>query len=92
MIDFLGKKIKIIKKTIQDHIEKYSDLRDQKKLLETIPGVGEATISQILSFVDYQRFENAKQVAAFVGLNLNSANRDLQCGDGLEYRKWAMGT
>lgn len=44
-------------------------MRDQKKLLETIPGVGEATISQILSFVDYQRFENAKQVAAFVGLN-----------------------
>jgi transposase len=38
--------------------------------LESIPGVGEATIAQILSFMGVpKRFKNARQLAAFVGLN-----------------------
>ena len=42
----------------------------QKDLLKTIPGVGEATIAQILSMqCTPERFSSAKQLAAFAGLN-----------------------
>lgn len=66
----LSKKIKDTRKRIKDHIEKYPDLKNKKALLETIPGVGEITIAQILSFMGTpDRFENAKQLVAFIGLN-----------------------
>ena len=68
--DLLAKKINDIRKKIIVYIEKHPDLRGKKKLLETIPGIGEATIAQILSFMDTpERFKNAKQLVAFVGLN-----------------------
>lgn len=66
----LIEEIEEIKKKIHDHIDQYPDLRTKSKLLETIPGVGEATISQVLAFIDnVEDFQNAKQLAAFVGLN-----------------------
>jgi transposase len=59
-----------VKAKIKEHIEQHPDLRDKKQLLETIPGIGEATISQVLAFMsNIQDFKNAKQLAAFVGLN-----------------------
>jgi transposase len=66
----LSKKIEKVKKKIRDHIDQSPDLSAQKDLLESIPGVGEATIAHLLSFLGTpQRFKNAKQLAAFVGLN-----------------------
>lgn len=66
----LAAEIKKVSKKIQDHIEQYPDLREKSKLLNTIPGIGEATISQILAFIgNVEDFKNAKQLAAFVGLN-----------------------
>ena len=66
----LEKEIAWVKKKIQSHIEQYPDLRGKKELLETIPGVGEATIAQVLAFIgNVGDFKHAKQVAAFVGLN-----------------------
>jgi len=68
--EILDKKILEVKQKIRDHIDKHPDLQNQKGLLESIPGVGEATIAQILSFMGGpKRFENARQLAAFVGLN-----------------------
>ena len=68
--EFLSKKIKDVRKTIRDHIEKHPDLRAKKELLKTIPGVGETTIAQILSFMATpERFNSPKQLVAFVGLN-----------------------
>lgn len=70
MCEIFGKKIAEIKQKIRDHIDQYPDLHNQKELLESIPGVGEATIAQILSFMGMpKRFENAKQLTAFIGLN-----------------------
>ena len=38
--------------------------------MNSIPGIGKATIAQVLAFIeDISRFKNAKQIAAFVGLN-----------------------
>lgn len=66
----LATEIEKVKKKIHDHIEQHPDLQTKSKLLETIPGVGEATISQILAFMgNVEDFNNAKQFAAFVGLN-----------------------
>lgn len=65
----LDEQIKMVKKMIQDHIDRHPDLRDKKVLLDSIPGIGEATIGQILAFMQVEDFENARQLAAFVGLN-----------------------
>ena len=66
----LAEEIKEIKEKIKHHIDQHPDLRDKKVLLETIPGVGESTIAQVLAFMGNPKdFENAKQFSAFVGLN-----------------------
>ncbi len=60
----------MVRNKIRDHIDNHPDLRDRSKLLETTPGVGEATIAQVLAFIgNVEDFKNAKQLAAFVGLN-----------------------
>lgn len=69
-VKHLTKEITRVKKKINAHIDGHPDLSDKKKLLETIPGVGEATITQVLAFMsNIEDFKNAKQLAAFVGLN-----------------------
>ena len=68
--EILAKKIDEVKKKIADLIEKDPELRNKQQLLETIPGIGKATIAQILAFMgNVEDFKNAKQLAAFVGLN-----------------------
>ena len=70
VIECLKKEIEQVKKKIQKHIEQRPDLRDKQKLLKTIPGIGEATIAQVLAFIgNIEDFKNARQLAAFVGLN-----------------------
>lgn len=62
--------IKTVEALIHDHIDRHPDLRDQSELLNSIPGIGKATISRLLAFIgDVHRFEHAKALAAFVGLN-----------------------
>jgi transposase len=62
--------IKAVETMIHDHIDRHPDLKDQSELLESIPGIGKATIFRLLAFIgDVQRFDHAKALAAFVGLN-----------------------
>src|SRR3972149_1070691 len=42
-IDYLTKQIDSIKEQINKHIDRHPQLRDKQKLLQSIPGVGEAT-------------------------------------------------
>lgn len=66
----LQKEIYQVKQRIKAHIDQHSDLRNKQQLLETIPGIGEATIAQVLAFMgNVEDFDNAKKMAAFVGLN-----------------------
>lgn len=65
----LEEQIKLIRRAIRDHIDQHPDLRGKRELLDSIPGIGEATITQILAYLAHVRFTNAKQVAAFLGLN-----------------------
>ena len=70
LLGILETQIKTLKKRIRDHIDQHPDLRHNRDLLDTIPGIGEATISQILAFIgEVSRFKTAKQLAAFIGLN-----------------------
>ncbi|HSX19991.1 MAG TPA: IS110 family transposase [Gammaproteobacteria bacterium] len=69
-IDFIESQIKDIKSRIKNHIDIDPDLKAKSKLLQTIPGVGDATIAQVLAFIsEAGKFKSAKQVAAFIGLN-----------------------
>lgn len=62
--------IKTVETLIHDHIDRHPDLKEQSELLDSIPGIGKATISRLLAFVgDVNRFGHAKALAAYVGLN-----------------------
>lgn len=70
IMDRVMEETKAIKNRIKAHIKENLALRDKSNLLESIPGVGEATIAQILAFVEnVKNFKNAKQLASFFGLN-----------------------
>lgn len=69
MIAQLEHQIKAMKQAIKEHIDSHPDLRGKRDLLKSIPGIGEITITQILTFLTDSRFHRAKQVAAFLGLN-----------------------
>lgn len=68
-IAWLDKAIAETKRRIRIHIDDHPDLKHKKELLESIPGIGEATINVVLSeFADITRFDNAKKLASFIGL------------------------
>lgn len=82
-IAYLQGEIKNVKALIEQHIDNHPDLKQRKSLLQTIPGIGQVTISVILSeFADIQQFRNAKALAAFVGV----APRTQQSGTSLRSR------
>jgi transposase len=69
-INYLDQSIINIEKMIKEHINAHADLKEKKELVSTIPGIGNTTASMILAFLGTpEKFENAKQMAAFVGLN-----------------------
>lgn len=69
-IEWLDAEIKRLSKKIRDHIHHDPDLRDKQALLDSIPGVGERTIASFLAFyANLNRFSNARQAAAFAGLD-----------------------
>jgi len=76
-IAYLDESIRAIKKQIQDHIDNHPDLKAKRALLESIPGIGEATIQVVLAeFADITRFKRAKCLASFLGV----APREIQSG------------
>lgn len=68
-IAYLDHEIKTTKQHIREQIDNHPDLKNKKTLLESIPGIGEATIHVVLSeFANIEKFKNAKQLAAFIGV------------------------
>jgi len=69
-LQWLDQEIAAISKAIRDPIDNDPSLRDKRRLLDSIPGVGERTIAVLLAFMaDTQRFGNARQAVAFAGLD-----------------------
>jgi transposase len=66
----LHKRIQALKVAIQQFISETPELRYQSDLLVTIPGIGKLTAARLLAEIgDINSFEDAPQLAAYVGLN-----------------------
>ncbi len=75
VIDSLLKMIQALKdeksrleKKIDDHISKYPNLKNNRQLLESIPGIGPTVSRVMLSVLESRKFTSAGQLAAFLGL------------------------
>lgn len=69
-IEWLDKEIDGLVKKIRSHIKDDPDMKDRRDLLDSITGVGERPIAMLLAYsVQPERFENARQVTAFAGLD-----------------------
>lgn len=65
----LEAQIRDIRQKINDHIDQNPDLRQKRELLESMPGIGEATSAQLLVYLGQEgRFSKAKELGAFIGL------------------------
>ncbi|THC46642.1 IS110 family transposase [Massilia sp. Mn16-1_5] len=67
-IGFLNTQLKAIRKKIDAHIDRHPDLKDDMKLLTSIPGVGPETGHHMLSVMHTHQFHSAEQLAAYLGL------------------------
>ena len=67
-IEFLNAQLKAIRKKIDSHIDRHPDLKDDMKLLTSIPGVGPETGHHMLSVMHTHQFRSAEQLAAYLGL------------------------
>jgi len=67
-IAFLEGQLKALRKKIDDHVKKHPDLKDDMKLLTSIPGVGPEVGHRMLSVMHNHQFREAEQLAAYLGL------------------------
>jgi transposase len=68
-IAFLDEQIATIEARMRQLIDDDPDLRQQRDLLTSIPGIGEITAAHFMAEIpDVQRFESASQLAAYAGL------------------------
>lgn len=66
----LDAQIAELQKMVEDHIDRHPGLKADKKLLRSIPGIGPATSSRILSEIPHlAEFKSKQAVSAFVGLS-----------------------
>ncbi len=65
---FLGTEKGMLKQEIEELIQKYPSLKEDKKLLESIPGVGPTVSAWMTVLLQHgERFDSASQAAAYTG-------------------------
>jgi transposase len=64
----LSAEIKAVQRQIRDHMDQHPGLRDQRDLLTSIPGIGDATAAVLLAELFDKRYSSARQAAAFAGV------------------------
>lgn len=67
-IKFLEDELKRLQKCIDDLIDNDPDLREKKELLTSVPGVGDRVSDHMTALLAGRDFENAEQLAAYLGL------------------------
>ena len=68
-LSHFDKEYKELFKKIQDHLGRHPDLKEDIKLLTSIPGVGKLTALRMASVLEGgSRFASARQFAAYLGL------------------------
>jgi transposase len=69
-IAFLTQQMLDTKRLIADHLDQHPDLRQQRDLLTSIPGIGDLTAGKLLAELrSIAAFDNPAQLVAFAGLN-----------------------
>lgn len=69
-IEWLDAEIERLTKAIRALFDSNDDLDGKRRLLDSVPGLGERTIAILLAFyAQTSRFDNARQAAAFAGLD-----------------------
>jgi transposase len=82
-LSYLAEQIGRTGALIRDHTERHPGLRRQRELLDSIPGIGEATAAVLLAEVpDIKEYASARPVAAFAGL----VPRERQSGSSVRGR------
>ncbi|MBC5786411.1 IS110 family transposase [Ramlibacter sp. USB13] len=70
VIAMLDEQIAEIERQIRQHIDSDPTLKDQRKLLESVPGIGPVLSGMLLSYYGGDlRFATSKQAVAFAGLD-----------------------
>ena len=70
VIDNLAEAMSEVRQQIAETIDNDPDLKHRSELLQTIPGLGERTIAQLLAFIGTpERFKSGKALAAYAGLS-----------------------
>jgi transposase len=69
-LDYLDQAIAEIDRMIREKIDRDPDLKQQRELLDSVPGLGDKTIPVLLAYYGGElRFTTAKEAAAFAGLD-----------------------
>lgn len=64
----LKQECKRLQQAIEDHFDRHPDLKNQRELLQSIPGIGAVSGDLLLCLMLSHRFKSARQAAAFCGL------------------------
>lgn len=80
MLTSLEEEKRKVEALIKDHIDRHPGLRDQQELLCSIPGVAERTSAYLMAWLPIDRFDDAREAVAFVGLS----PRHNESGDSLK--------
>lgn len=67
-IGFLEKQLAKLQQDIGGHINRHSNLKEDRGVLTSIPAVGPQVGNQLLSVMHNHRFQSAGQLAAYLGL------------------------
>lgn len=68
-VEFLDTQVAELEEQIRDLIDNHPDLRRQRELLTSIPGIGDTTAATFIAEVpDVSRYDSAGQLAAHAGL------------------------
>lgn len=68
MLDALAAEIARLYRQIDDHLDSHPEIKEQRALLASIPGIGEKLSLWFLALLRGQTFGSARQAAAFLGL------------------------
>ncbi|MBK8210333.1 MAG: IS110 family transposase [Rhodospirillales bacterium] len=68
MLDVLAAEIARLRRQIDDHLDSHPELKEQRALLESIPGIGAKLSLWFLALFRSRTFASARQAAAFLGL------------------------
>ena len=67
---FYAQQLADLEAEIQQHIAQHAELKQQRRLLTSIPGIGDVTAAVILGELpDIRRFQSASQLVAYVGVD-----------------------